>query len=117
MKAIVLNAPRDFCLQDIDDPAVSTDELEIRVNLVGICGTDQTMVRGTNPAIQYPIVPGHEFMGKCLKRPVVQDFNPAIGAILPLAGFAEGLQLLEEQPQQYFKVILSPLDKRFGLKE
>ncbi len=28
MKAIVLNAPHDFCLQDIDDPVVSADELE-----------------------------------------------------------------------------------------
>ena len=76
MKAIVLNAPHDFCLQDIDDPVVSTDELEIRVNLVGICGTDQTMVRGTNPAIQYPIVPGHECMGEVLKAPGGSGFQP-----------------------------------------
>jgi threonine dehydrogenase-like Zn-dependent dehydrogenase len=76
MKAIVLNAPHDFCLQDIDGPVVSADELEIRVNLVGICGTDQTMVKGTNPAIQYPIVPGHECMGEVLKTPDGSGFQP-----------------------------------------
>ena len=35
---------------------------------------------------------------------------PLIGKILPLAGFAEGMQLLEDQPQKYFKIILSPLE-------
>ena len=76
MKAIVLNAPHDFCLQDIDDPEVSADELEIQVNLVGICGTDLTMVRGTNPAIQYPIVPGHECMGEVMQAPDGSEFQP-----------------------------------------
>jgi len=43
MKAIVLNAPHDFSLQEIDDPAVSAEDLEIRVNMVGICGKDLSM--------------------------------------------------------------------------
>ncbi len=32
-----------------------------------------------------------------------------VGKVLPLDGFAEGLQLLEEQPEKYFKILLSPL--------
>lgn len=76
MKAIVLNAPHDFYLQDIDDPVVSVEDLEIRVHFVGICGTDVSMVRGTNPAIQYPIVPGHECMGEVLQAPDGSGFQP-----------------------------------------
>lgn len=34
---------------------------------------------------------------------------PRIVKVLPLDGFAEGLQLLEEQPEKYFEVLLSPL--------
>jgi threonine dehydrogenase-like Zn-dependent dehydrogenase len=37
------------------------------------------------------------------------DVTPMIGKVLPLDGFADGLQLLEKQPEKYFKILLSPL--------
>ena len=41
-------------------PAPSPDALILRVQLVGLCGTDLNSFRGKNPLISYPRVPGHE---------------------------------------------------------
>jgi 2-desacetyl-2-hydroxyethyl bacteriochlorophyllide A dehydrogenase len=69
MKAIVLKGPNDFSLQEIEDPIPASDQVEIRVRMAGICGTDVHLLRGRNPFAHYPIVPGHEYMGEVLTSP------------------------------------------------
>ena len=66
MKAIVLNGPNDFSLQEVDNPIAHDDDVEIKVRMAGICGTDAHLLRGRNPFASYPIVPGHEYMGEVL---------------------------------------------------
>jgi 2-desacetyl-2-hydroxyethyl bacteriochlorophyllide A dehydrogenase len=69
MKAIVLNGPNDFSLQEVENPVPTADEVEIKVHMAGICGTDLHLLRGRNPFASYPIVPGHEYMGEVLRAP------------------------------------------------
>ena len=75
MKAIVFNGPHDFALTDIENPSCAADEVEIKVHTAGICGTDLTMLHGRNPAVTYPIVPGHECMGKIVRAPDDSTFK------------------------------------------
>jgi 2-desacetyl-2-hydroxyethyl bacteriochlorophyllide A dehydrogenase len=75
MKAIVLRGPNDFSLEEIPNPAPASDEVEIGVRVVGICGTDLVLLRGKNPSVPYPIVPGHECMGEILRAPADSNFH------------------------------------------
>jgi 2-desacetyl-2-hydroxyethyl bacteriochlorophyllide A dehydrogenase len=69
MKAIVLNGPNDFSLQEVENPIPRDDDVEIKVRMAGICGTDVHLLRGRNPFARYPVVPGHEYMGEVLTAP------------------------------------------------
>ena len=40
MKAIVYDAPRKFEYRDVDSPRIQSDEVLIRVDACGLCGTD-----------------------------------------------------------------------------
>jgi L-gulonate 5-dehydrogenase len=69
MRAIVLREPNRFALEEIKDPVPNTEEVEIKVRLAGICGTDLHVLRGHNPFVAYPLIPGHEYVGEVLKAP------------------------------------------------
>ncbi|NVL91864.1 MAG: alcohol dehydrogenase catalytic domain-containing protein [Desulfobacterales bacterium] len=75
MKAIVLNGPNDFSLQDIEDPIPTAEEVEIQVRMAGICGTDIHLLRGKNPFAAYPLIPGHEYMGEIVSLPAQSDLK------------------------------------------
>ena len=61
MKAVVLEAPKQFALHDIDEPTPpAADEALVRVHRVGICGTDISGYLGKFPFYSYPRIPGHE---------------------------------------------------------
>ena len=75
MRAIVLRGPNDFSLEEVENPVPTSDEVEIRVRVVGICGTDLVLLRGKNPSMSYPIVPGHESMGEILWAPEDSKFK------------------------------------------
>lgn len=69
MRAIVLHEPNRFTLEKVDDPVGGDGEAEIQVRMVGICGTDLHVLRGHNPFVNYPLIPGHEYVGEILKAP------------------------------------------------
>jgi alcohol dehydrogenase, propanol-preferring len=46
------------------DPAPGPGEVCIKVSACGVCRTDLHVVDGELPAISYPIVPGHEVVGR-----------------------------------------------------
>jgi 2-desacetyl-2-hydroxyethyl bacteriochlorophyllide A dehydrogenase len=61
LKSILLKQPRQFDLLDIPSPpAPGTDEAQVRIHQVGICGTDLHAFTGTQPFFTYPRVLGHE---------------------------------------------------------
>ena len=70
MKAIYMTGPDAFSLQVREDPAPGRNDVLIQVRLAGVCGSDLYLLRGRNPFVQYPVIPGHEFSGEVLKAPV-----------------------------------------------
>ncbi len=61
MKAISLDAPKNFRRIDVAAPAApAAGEALVRVHRVGICGTDIGGYLGKMPFFSYPRIPGHE---------------------------------------------------------
>jgi len=64
MKALVIYKPNDMRLEEVDIPKIKDDEVLVKVDAVGICGSDIEIKNGTYPDyIAYPIIPGHETAG------------------------------------------------------
>jgi L-iditol 2-dehydrogenase len=68
VKAAVLTGPRQLELLDRDAPAPGPDDVAVRVESVGICGTDLRIHAGTIP-VAYPRVMGHEVVGTLATGP------------------------------------------------
>lgn len=65
-------------LRESPDPLPAAGQLRIRVEACGVCRTDLHVVDGELPAVEVPVIPGHEIVGRV----------EAIGA--DVAGFAVG---------------------------
>lgn len=63
MRAVVIETPEKFAVQNVPDPTPGPGEVVVRVDAVGVCGTDAHIADGEFPPTPYPIVPGHEFAG------------------------------------------------------
>src|SRR6266700_3893105 len=66
MRALLLKAPGEAILTELEKPAIGPEDVLIRSRAVGICGSDVELYRGTRPTdfYRYPIVPGHEWAGE-----------------------------------------------------
>jgi D-arabinitol dehydrogenase (NADP+) len=62
MKAVVYDAPRQFEVREVPTPEPGPGEVRIKVNQVGICGTDLHVHIGEFQA-KFPLIPGHEVVG------------------------------------------------------
>ena len=51
-------------LQERDDPLPGGNEIRVKVSACGVCRTDLHVVDAELPGIEYPIVPGHEIVGR-----------------------------------------------------
>lgn len=63
MRAVVIDAPGRFSLTEVPDPVAGPRDVVVRVEAVGICGTDVHVLDGEFAPTQYPIIPGHETSG------------------------------------------------------
>ena len=64
MKAFQIQGPQRAGVIELRSPLSPKEgEVLIKVNLVGMCGTDLTTFRGGNAMVQFPRVPGHEVAG------------------------------------------------------
>lgn len=60
MKALSIDEPGKSRLVELDVPAPADDEVLLRVDRIGFCGSDLSTFRGLNPLVSYPRIPGHE---------------------------------------------------------
>jgi len=63
MKALVLEAYNKLVYKDFPDPVVADDEVLVRVEAVGICGSDIHGMDGSTGRRKPPLVMGHEAAG------------------------------------------------------
>lgn len=60
MRAVSLPAPGQAEVIEVRDPERRSGELLLKVEMVGLCGTDLNSFRGRNPLVSFPRVIGHE---------------------------------------------------------
>lgn len=51
-------------LQERDDPFPGDGEIRVKISACGVCRTDLHVIDAELPGIKYPIVPGHEIVGR-----------------------------------------------------
>ena len=62
MKALVIEKPFEAVIKEVPYPKPGPNDVTIKVENVGICGTDIHIFKGEFIS-PYPIIPGHEFSG------------------------------------------------------
>lgn len=67
MKALVYTQPHEMQLQERDAPALDADEVLLRIDAVGICGSDMHAYHGHDPRRKPGLVLGHELSGTVLE--------------------------------------------------
>jgi alcohol dehydrogenase, propanol-preferring len=92
MYAMVLSArgaPLRF--QERPDPIPGPGEVRVKVSACGVCRTDLHVVDGELPHISYPIIPGHEVIGRLDALGAgVADLEIGIRVGVPWLGFTCG---------------------------
>jgi len=90
MKAAVIERPERLVIKQVPVPEIRDDEVLIKVQYTGICGTDWSIFTGKYSADRLPLIPGHEFSGVVEKvgknavgikegDPVTADINMSCG--------------------------------------
>jgi propanol-preferring alcohol dehydrogenase len=57
-------AGASLLLQEREDPTPGDGQIRVKVSACGVCRTDLHVVDGELPAIKYPVIPGHEIVGR-----------------------------------------------------
>lgn len=63
MKVAVFEQPGAVVLRETVRPAPTGDEVLVRVEACGVCGTDFHILGGHVPSVTFPIIAGHEAVG------------------------------------------------------
>ena len=69
MKALVYTDTLELEYRDEPDPLVEAGESLIKLEAVGICGSDMHAYHGHDPRRVPPLILGHEAVGRVLKGP------------------------------------------------
>lgn len=102
MRAMVLTAPgAALTMQERPDPVFGPGEVRIKVSACGVCRTDLHVVDGELPDIRYPIVPGHEVVGRIETiGSGVSDLAPGMRVGVPWLGWTCGHCIYCESHQE-----------------
>jgi threonine dehydrogenase-like Zn-dependent dehydrogenase len=63
MRALVYTQPNEVQLHDRPEPVLAADEVILKIDAVGICGSDMHAYHGHDPRRKPGLVLGHEFSG------------------------------------------------------
>ena len=70
MKALVYTAPNEVQYRDEPDPIrLNDDEVILKIDAVGICGSDMHAYHGHDPRRKPGLILGHEFAGEVVEGP------------------------------------------------
>lgn len=78
MKAAVIVGPHDVEIREIDCPSPRPGEALVKVEAVGVCGSDLHAYEGTQPFFRYPEIGGHEVVGTVVE---IEEYEQEPGQI------------------------------------
>ena len=61
MRQAVMTAPGEIVIHEIEPPEPGPGEVLLRIQCIGVCGSDVHVFHGKHPYTSYPVVQGHEF--------------------------------------------------------
>ena len=89
MKSIVIEAAGEMAVtHDRPMPELKPNEVLVKIEYVGFCGSDLNTFRGLNPMVKLPVIPGHEIGGTIA----------SIGSDVPEGLFTEGMHVTVNMP-------------------
>ncbi|MFO8081705.1 MAG: alcohol dehydrogenase catalytic domain-containing protein [Armatimonadota bacterium] len=97
MKAAVVVEAHNVEIREIDRPSPAPGEALVKVEAVGVCGSDLHAYEGSQPFFQYPEIGGHEVVGEVVEVNEYADGPPQI------PGRNQTLP-----PQEGMRVVLDP---------
>lgn len=100
MRAAFITAKQTVEVRDVPTPEPREDEVRIRVDYVGVCGSDlHYYFEGANGAfvVQEPLVPGHELSGRIDFDPK-GEWAPGTGVTVHPARFGDSQPGIEDDP-------------------
>src|SRR5512146_997800 len=56
-----MTAPGKISIYEVDEPEPGPGEVQLRIQRIGVCGSDVHVYHGKHPYTGYPVVQGHEF--------------------------------------------------------
>ncbi|WP_088285640.1 galactitol-1-phosphate 5-dehydrogenase [Ideonella sp. A 288] len=91
MKALVYTQPNEVQLLDRPEPTMVPGDVVLRIDAVGICGSDMHAYHGHDPRRKPGLVLGHEFSGTVVSsmHPLWQEGMRATGNPLIVCGHCE----------------------------
>ncbi|MEO6566133.1 MAG: alcohol dehydrogenase catalytic domain-containing protein [Casimicrobiaceae bacterium] len=69
MHALVYTAPNEMTLRDVPPPVLAEGEVILRIDAVGICGSDMHAFHGHDPRRKPGLILGHELAGTIVEGP------------------------------------------------
>ncbi|MDA3960323.1 MAG: alcohol dehydrogenase catalytic domain-containing protein [Planctomycetota bacterium] len=78
MQACLVTEPGQCTVCQLDDPIRRDDQVHLRLERVGFCGTDLATYQGRNPLVSFPRVLGHELAAR------IEAVGAASGCTLPV---------------------------------
>jgi 2-desacetyl-2-hydroxyethyl bacteriochlorophyllide A dehydrogenase len=77
MRQAIMKSPGHIEFQEVARPVPGPDEILLRIQRIGVCGSDIHVWHGKHPFTPYPVVQGHEYSGR------VESVGPGVTKVKP----------------------------------
>ena len=77
-RVVRVNQPGILEIVDLEQTPIGEDQARLRIESVGICGSDVALMAGTHPYAVYPVIPGHELGGRVLEVSAGSRITPGL---------------------------------------
>lgn len=79
MRTAVAVAPGVMQMHDVEPPPLPPGHVRLRIEVVGLCGSDYHLFAGDHPYARFPQTLGHEFCGVVLELPEGEPSSLRVG--------------------------------------
>ncbi len=77
MRQAIMTEPGKIEIRNVVEPSAGEGEILLRVQRIGVCGSDVHVNHGRHPFTSYPVIQGHEFSG------IVEKVGPGVTGVEP----------------------------------